>query len=215
MSRSKKARWKPGTFAAVVFHSPAQQQVSPVVAHLWKQPVVDLLLKSEEPFTTNDVNVVCARWIGWCCSQPEVDTFELGVYNVPSPAGRPDSEDPEAWYTGAMAALSELDPPPVLVNLDIYEITCGGQVLVGADAVGSLMEVIRGTSRDEDYKEYEDRVNRAEYPYAEVLAILRERCEKPESEPSSADARPMASNAPDSPRSKDKKGKARKRPPRP
>jgi hypothetical protein len=191
MARQKQAVWKPATFAAVVFHSPVQQQVSPVVAHLWKQPVVDLLLKSEESFTTNDVNLVCARFIGWCYSQAEVDTFELGVYNAPSPAGRADPEDPDTWYPGVMAALSRCDPPPVLMNLDILEITCGGQVLWRAGA--------------------------PEYPYPRVHAILGERCtsRNDDSEPSSGDARPTASNPPDSPPSKRTKGKARKRPPRP
>ncbi|MHA4915526.1 hypothetical protein, partial [Enterococcus faecium] len=87
MARPKKSRFEPGSFAPVVFHSPTQQQVSPAVIHHWERPVAELLLKSEAPFTTNDVHLICARFIGWCYKQPDIDTFVFGVYNVPVRAG--------------------------------------------------------------------------------------------------------------------------------
>jgi hypothetical protein len=213
---SEKLRRMLGEHAIVVFHSPEQGAVSPGVSNFWKPPVVDLLVEAGSHFTTNDVNAVCARFIGWCFTRPDLDTFVLKVHSVPTPPGGFDPEDQEARYAGIMAELAACHPPPVLVNIDIYDITRAGQVLwrPGAEAVSDLMEIVRGTTRDEDYKKYEDRVNRAENPYAEARAIFFTGRKVGNLEPSSADAEPVKSNPPDSPRSQGKKGKAKKGPPR-
>jgi hypothetical protein len=94
IARSEKMRQALGEHAIVVFHSPEQETVSPGVSNVWKQPVVDLLVEAGSHFTTNDVNLVCARFIGWCFTRPGLDTFLLRVYSVPTPpeakAGRAD-----------------------------------------------------------------------------------------------------------------------------
>jgi hypothetical protein len=226
MARTKKtprtfeemARTKFGEHAIVVFHSPYQGTVSPGVSAFWKQPVVDLLVEAGPHIISSDVHVKCALFIGWCFARPDVDKVHLRVASVREPFGWLVPEDQKARYAGLMAVLSEFDPPPVLVNVDFCEITCEGQVLwrPGADAVRSVLETIRMVvTRDEDYKEYEDRIKRAEYSYLEAWSVFEEVVRKSDSEPSRAVPRPIASNSPDSPRSKDKKGKVRKRPPRP
>ena len=56
----------------------------------WNRPVVELLLESEAPFSTNDVALACARFVGWCYARPDVDTFLMGVRNV---AEMPDARE--------------------------------------------------------------------------------------------------------------------------
>lgn len=101
MARQTKARFELGTFAAVVFNSPHQRQVSPVVTHHWKQPVADLLVKSQAPFTTSDVSMMCARFVGSCYSQPEVDTFLLSLLQRAAPRRTARAEGPGGTVYGS------------------------------------------------------------------------------------------------------------------
>jgi hypothetical protein len=106
-----------------------------MVHNRWLRPVVELLLESHAPFTTNDVDLACTRFIGWCYTNPAVDTLLLGVQNV---AERPDPEGVEAqavwgerlaaWYARLMARLGTWEHA-VLVNLSTHEITQSGVVL--------------------------------------------------------------------------------------
>jgi hypothetical protein len=88
----------------VVFHNPTWcdgPAVSPIVANRWTRPVVELLLQSETPFSTNDVDVACARFVGWCSSRPEIDTFHMSVSNVPGwPAPQAAGASRRAWGSG-------------------------------------------------------------------------------------------------------------------
>src|SRR5262245_50220792 len=74
-----------GMFEGIVFHNPDWcdgPQISPMVRNHWLRPVVDLLLESEAPFSTNDVSLACARFIGWCHSRPDVDSSLLSVQSI-------------------------------------------------------------------------------------------------------------------------------------
>ncbi|HVK16873.1 MAG TPA: hypothetical protein VM533_07980 [Fimbriiglobus sp.] len=116
----------------VVFHNPAWcdgQAISPMVANRWTHSVVELLLQSEAPFSTNDVDLACARFVGWCYSRPEIDTAQMSVSNVP---GWPDPPGSGASrlasrYGRVIRWLEAWDA--VLVNLAALEITQSGAVL--------------------------------------------------------------------------------------
>ena len=124
--------------ASVVFHNPDWcdgPAVSPMVHNCWSRSVVDLLRESEAPFSTNDVDLACSRFIGWCYTNPQVDTSLLGVCNV---FERPDPEGVEhqaawgeqlaAWYARLMHRLGTGELA-VLVNLATLEIIQNGVVL--------------------------------------------------------------------------------------
>lgn len=126
------------SLAWVVFHNPAWcdgPAVSPMVHNHWRRPIVELLLDSQTPFTTNDVDLACSRFIGWCYTTSEVDTLQLGVQNVTE---RPDPETIEdqavwderlaAWYARLIRRLDAWKVA-VLVNLATHEITQNGVVL--------------------------------------------------------------------------------------
>jgi hypothetical protein len=126
------------SLAWVVFHNPDWcdgPAVSPMVHNLWPRPVVELLLDSQALFTTNDVELACARFIGWCHTNSEVDTLLLGIQNVTE---QPDPEDVEdqavwnerlaAWYARVMRRLGSWELA-VLVDLATHQITQNGVVL--------------------------------------------------------------------------------------
>ena len=126
------------TFDAVVFHNPdwcGGPAVSPMVSSRWTRPIVELLLESTAPFSTNDVDLACARFIGWCYANLASDRLLLGVQNVPE---LPDPEAVEnqgdwdarlaAWYQRVTCQLGGVDHV-VLVNLATLEITQSGIVL--------------------------------------------------------------------------------------
>jgi hypothetical protein len=126
------------TLAWIVFHNPDWcdgPDISPMASNHWNRPVVELLLASEAPFSTNDVNIACARLVGWCYSQPDLDAYQIGVHNVPE---RPDPDgiaDPgewgerlAAWYKRVIQRLGRWERA-VLVNLATLEITQNGVVL--------------------------------------------------------------------------------------
>src|SRR5947209_14685107 len=109
-----------GTLDRVVFHSPDWcdgPAYSPMVSHSWPRPVVDLLVEAKVQFTTNDVDLVCARFVGWCFTQPGFDTLLLGVHNLPAPA----ELDRSARYEWVMAEMGKWERPPILVNIDTSE----------------------------------------------------------------------------------------------
>src|SRR5262245_13182500 len=110
-THSKTVRPMLGEDAIVVFHSPDQGTVSPGVSNFWTPPVVDLLVEAGSHFTTNDVYVICARFIGWCFARSGLDTFHLSVLSAPTPPGGFDPEDQEARYAGIMAEIAACDPP--------------------------------------------------------------------------------------------------------
>ena len=130
-----------GETAWIVFHNPDWcngPAMSPMVRCHWNHPVVELLFESEAPFSTNDVDLACARFIGWCYSHPDAVSFQLlSVSNIP---GRPDPERIEnklernarlaAWYRDSIARLGA-SKTAVLVNMATLEITQGGARLWG------------------------------------------------------------------------------------
>jgi hypothetical protein len=126
------------SLAWVVFHNPDWcdgPAVSPMVHNRWPRPVVELLLDSQTPFTTNDVDLACSRFIGWCYTNPVVDTSLLAVQTVterPDPEGIEDQavwvERLAAWYMRLMRRLSAWELA-VLVNLATHEITQKGILL--------------------------------------------------------------------------------------
>jgi hypothetical protein len=112
----------------VLFHCPDWcdgPAFSPLVSNFWPRPVTELLVEGGVQFTSNDVDLVCARFIGWCFAQLGLDTLHLSVENLPMPA----ELDQAARYRWLLAELARWDQPPILVNLDTSEITRAGVVL--------------------------------------------------------------------------------------
>jgi hypothetical protein len=126
------------TSATIVFHNSGfcdGPSISPVVSNYWNRPVVELLLASEAPFRTNDVDLACARFVGWCFSQSDLDVALLAVRSI---ATQPDLEENAdrvdwssrlaSWYQSVMSRLGACEEV-VLVNLGHIEITRGGVTL--------------------------------------------------------------------------------------
>jgi hypothetical protein len=117
-----------GRLEQVLFHCPDWcdgPAFSPLVSNFWPRPVVELLADAKVQFTSNDVDLVCARFFGWCFAQPGLDTFLLSVENLSVPGGL----DRAAQYQWLLAEFAGWEQPPVLVNLDTSEITRAGVVL--------------------------------------------------------------------------------------
>ena len=124
--------------ASVVFHNPEWcdgPSISQLVSNYWNRPVVELLLASEAPFSTNDVDLACSRFVGWCFSQPDLDVALLAIRSI---AALPDAEENAdrvdwssplaSWYQSVMSRLGAYEDA-VLVNLGQLEITRGGVTL--------------------------------------------------------------------------------------
>ena len=119
---------KPSILGSVLFHSPGELQISPLIHGVWPRPLLELLEESGAAGGFgNDVYDSCAAFIGWCFSKDKPPS--LGVLNSPCAPWGNDS-DPYEWYEKTMANVANSEHPPLLVNLDEFTITtCLGEVL--------------------------------------------------------------------------------------
>lgn len=114
---------------SVIFHSPGDLQASAAVRGWWTKPLAKLLIKAGAAGGFgNDVHDSCAAFVGWCHSQsPSPGSF--AVYSLPGLPWSGSDHDPWDWYERLMAEVAGWDPPPLLVDLDEFQITQRGKVL--------------------------------------------------------------------------------------
>lgn len=91
---------------SVVFHSPSQHELGPIVYLHWGASSLIQDLEAALPqMRTGDVAYACARFIGYCHNQiPGINS--LGVSNILFP-GIQEDDTYEAVYQKIMSALEE------------------------------------------------------------------------------------------------------------
>ena len=112
----------------VVFHSPIEHQASVAIHGSWDRPPAELVLEARaNGGFGNDVHATCAEFLGWLLNQsPRPGSF--CAFSLPGVKWNEEGEH-ERWYGRVMGVLAEQLPPPVLVNLDDFSVTQGGQVV--------------------------------------------------------------------------------------
>ncbi|MDY3563564.1 hypothetical protein R5W23_005178 [Gemmata sp. JC673] len=113
----------------VVFHSPAERQASAAVHGSWSRTPAELVLEARaNGGFGNDVHNVCAEFLGWLLARsPRPGSF--CVLSLPGVPWHGTDDEWERWYHRVMGVLAEQLPPPVLVNLDDFSVSQGGQVV--------------------------------------------------------------------------------------
>lgn len=114
---------------SVIFHRPSELQVSAAMRGWWNRPVADLLIEAGAAGGFgNDVHDACTEFVGWCLAQsPRPGSFS--ILSLPGLPWSDSDHDPWAWYERLMKEVEKWDPPPVLVDLDDFQITHRGEVL--------------------------------------------------------------------------------------
>lgn len=120
-----------GDCARIVFHSPSEFYISPVVyLHSLGGLVLYILKESLPRLRTGDVSYSCARFIGECHVGMSGNTG-LGVLNLQTPdAGNDDSE--EAIYHQRMKFVQDFpweERGLFLVNVDTWQVTHAGSCM--------------------------------------------------------------------------------------
>jgi hypothetical protein len=124
LARIRDWKGKPAIVESVLFHSPGELQVSPLVHGVWPRPLLEMLdeVGAAGAFG-NDVDSACAQFIAWCLAKDHPPTMSVG--NLPGAPwrGHSDDYDPYEWYEKTMEAVSSWHNPLLLVNLDEFTIT--------------------------------------------------------------------------------------------
>jgi len=122
MARLRDWRGKPSNIGSVLFHSPSDLQISPLIHGVWPRPLLELLEESGAAGGFgNDPDGSCAQFIAWCLSKDRPPT--MGVQNIRGAPWNDADPDPYEWYEKTMAIAARLERPPLLVNLDEFTIT--------------------------------------------------------------------------------------------
>jgi hypothetical protein len=120
---------KPVIIGSVLFHSPGELQISPLVHGSWQRPVLSLL---EEAGAAggfgNSVDDACAGFIAWCLSK-NPRPANVSISNLPGTPSRDADSDPFEWYDRVMAMIATWEKPPFLVDLDEFSISLNGETL--------------------------------------------------------------------------------------
>jgi hypothetical protein len=130
LARIRDWKFKPLIAGSVLFHSPGEHQISPLVSGVWPRPLLELLEASGAVARGGGVEGACAHFIAWCLSKDHPPT--MGVGNIPGTPWRrnADDTDPYEWYDKVMEVVASWDNPPLLVNLAEFTITTHlGEVL--------------------------------------------------------------------------------------
>jgi len=120
---------KPVIIGSVLFHSPGELQISPLIHGSWQRPVLQVL---EEAGAAggfgNSVDNACAEFVAWCLSKnPRPANVSVG--NIPGAPWCDADSDPYEWYDKTMAEAASWENSPFLVNLDEFIITRQGEVM--------------------------------------------------------------------------------------
>lgn len=136
----------PVVLGSVLFVSPGELHISPLVHGSWERPILDLLDESG-PFGS-DVFGACAEFVAWCLSK-NPRPANLSVSGLPWPNS---DEDRYERYDKVVTEIATWKEPPYLVDLGEFIITHRDQIVWPAAK--------RGTPRWKD-----PRVKRPDSPF--------------------------------------------------
>lgn len=114
----------------LLFHSAGEMEASVLVSGWWERPLLEILIESGAyGGFGNMVDDACGGFLKWCFSQPECPLGLFSLQSLPGLPFRGAEFDRWAWYDTLMAEVTEWEDPPVLVDLDNFQITHRGEVL--------------------------------------------------------------------------------------